>query len=74
MRGQQCSLEGVLDGEGHLVAVPEGEALVGPEAIVVGKEQAPDTGGPAGVEATGGVEVDEPVPNVGDEVFEESHN
>ena len=72
--GLNSSFEVIGDWELNLVTVVELEASVHHKAIVVREEEAPGAVRPAGEETAGGRNVDEPVPEVGDDVFKESHN
>merc|ERR1719498_527763 len=65
--GRNSSFEVVGKRESNLVTVPELEASVQEETIVVRKEEAPEAIRPAGDETASGVHVNEPVPEVGDD-------
>ena len=72
--GGSHSFELVLKWELDLVSIPELQAVVHEQTIVVREEESPAAVAPTGEETTGGVQVDEPVPDVGDQVFKQSHN
>ena len=63
----------VFDWEGNGGSVEELEAGVHHETIIIIEEESPEAHHPAAGDASNSVEVDEPVPNVGGQVLDNSH-
>ena len=66
-------VEFVLDWEGNGGSVEELEAGVHHKTIIIIEEESPEPDHPAGGDGSNSVLVDEPVPQVGGEVLNDSH-